>query len=177
MLRVLRGRHERHRALPDAVGHEAAFRQALDRQVDVPLAVAEREEEVSRQQRVDAEPAEPSDVVHNDLRARYERGDAAVLAAIEELRGITDRAAQAIAGGKAEELARAIDDNFEVRRRIMNVAAGHLQMVEVARSCGASANFAGSGGAIVGTLGSARFEDLKEALGAIGCRVITPIVS
>ena len=42
---------------------------------------------------------------------------------------------------------------------------------------GASAKFAGSGGAIVGTYtDDAMFARLEEALGAIGCRVIKPVI-
>lgn len=120
--------------------------------------------------------AEPSDVVHNDLRARYDRGDAQVVAAMEELRGITDRAANALEKRDHSELGAAIDANFDVRTQIMNVSPGHLQMVKIARGCGASANFAGSGGAIIGTLGDAQFSDLQRELGSIGCRVIAPLV-
>jgi glucuronokinase len=48
-------------------------------------------------------------------------------------------------------------------------------MVEVARQCGASANFAGSGGAIIGTYqGEAMFAELGKRLGAIGSKVIRP---
>jgi glucuronokinase len=52
---------------------------------------------------------------------------------------------------------------------------GQVRMVEVARQVGASANFAGSGGAIVGIYrDEAMFQALEKALGAIGCRVIKP---
>jgi glucuronokinase len=74
--------------------------------------------------------AEPSDVVHNDLRLRYDRGDSDVHGAMEELKTITQSARAAILSGDSEDLARQIDLNFEVRRRIMNVAKGHLAMVE-----------------------------------------------
>jgi glucuronokinase len=51
-------------------------------------------------------------------------------------------------------------------------------MVEVARRTGASAKFAGSGGAIVGTYpDEATFAALQEALGRIGCVVIKPAVA
>lgn len=123
-----------------------------------------------------SELAEPSDVVHNDLRARYDRGDAGVLAAMDELKSITDKAASALLARDFTALGAAIDANFDVRNRIMNVAPGHLQMIEVARSCGASANFAGSGGAIIGTLGKAKLGDLQRELGAMGCRVVVPVV-
>ncbi|BCM90011.1 hypothetical protein IAD21_01862 [Abditibacteriota bacterium] len=120
--------------------------------------------------------AEPSDVVHNNLRARYDAGDKEVVEAMQELRSITDRAAIALSERSWPELSRAIDDNYEVRRAIMSIAPGHQKMVDAARRCGASANFAGSGGAIIGTCNGATYEELKRELGALGCRVIVPKV-
>jgi glucuronokinase len=50
-------------------------------------------------------------------------------------------------------------------------------MVDAARACGASANFAGSGGAIVGTYeNEAMFAALRPALEAVGSRVIKPVL-
>ena len=50
-------------------------------------------------------------------------------------------------------------------------------MVDAARACGASANFAGSGGAIVGTYDNQRTLDrLQSVLAAVGSRVIKPLV-
>ena len=123
--------------------------------------------------------AEPSDVVHNDLRARYDAGDADVHGAMDELCAITEVARAAIERGDADELGRQIDANFDVRDRIMRVASGHKAMIAAARGAGASANFAGSGGAIIGTWSgeSADFARLKSALGALGCRVIVPRVA
>ena len=51
-------------------------------------------------------------------------------------------------------------------------------MVEVARRCGASAKFAGSGGAIVGTYqDEAMLERLRAAMTALGSRTIIPMVT
>jgi glucuronokinase len=50
-------------------------------------------------------------------------------------------------------------------------------MIRTAREAGASANFAGSGGAIVGTYRDARmYDDLVSALRPLGVAVIQPIV-
>lgn len=119
--------------------------------------------------------AEPSDVVHNDLKARYDRGDAEVHAAMDELCEITLAAKNAILDGDSDELGRLINANCNVRQRIMNVASAQWNMVEVARECGASANYAGSGGAIIGTYADeAMYRALQAKLGAIGCRVLKP---
>jgi len=50
-------------------------------------------------------------------------------------------------------------------------------MVMTARSAGASAKFAGSGGAIVGTFeDAAQFDRLKAALADIGCTTFVPTI-
>ena len=50
-------------------------------------------------------------------------------------------------------------------------------MVETARACGASAKFAGSGGAIIGTYrDEAMFEEVRARMAEIGCRTIKPQV-
>jgi glucuronokinase len=64
-----------------------------------------------------------------------------------------------------------------LRRSIYQLPPGQIQLVETARSVGASAKFAGSGGAIVGSYwDEAMFERLKDVLRAIGCVVIKPVV-
>jgi glucuronokinase len=51
-------------------------------------------------------------------------------------------------------------------------------MVMTARSAGASAKFAGSGGAIVGTYeDDAQFARLSKALADIGCQTIKPTIA
>ena len=51
----------------------------------------------------------------------------------------------------------------------------HLEMVLLARESGASAKFAGSGGAIVGTCRSDKVLLLKKNLEAKGIHVIQPV--
>jgi glucuronokinase len=51
-------------------------------------------------------------------------------------------------------------------------------MIETARRTGASAKFAGSGGAIIGTYAdAAMLRDLVTDLKQIGCRVIQPEIA
>jgi glucuronokinase len=50
-------------------------------------------------------------------------------------------------------------------------------MVETARNCGASAKFAGSGGAVVGTYdGEAMFGEIERRMAAIGSLTLKPVV-
>jgi glucuronokinase len=75
-------------------------------------------------------------------------------------------------------LARLIDENFNTRRTIYNLASWQIQMVETARACGASAKFAGSGGAIVGTYrDDAMFEQVRARMAEINCRTLKPQVT
>jgi glucuronokinase len=70
-----------------------------------------------------------------------------------------------------------MDENFNTRRKIYNLPPWQIQMVETARACGASAKFAGSGGAIIGTYrGDAMFEEVCARLAEIGCCTIKPQV-
>ena len=65
-----------------------------------------------------------------------------------------------------------IDANFDLRRSICKLPAGQVEMIEVARQCGASAKFAGSGGAIVGLYQNPKIlAELKKRLGQLGCSV------
>ena len=71
-----------------------------------------------------------------------------------------------------------MDENFDTRRSIYNLPRWQVEMVEVARQCGASAKFAGSGGAIIGLYrDDTMFADLRRKLEAIGSKVIKPMVT
>jgi glucuronokinase len=99
--------------------------------------------------------------------------DPAALGAIEKWADLTLRARAAILSRDGEQLGQLMDENFDTRRSILTLPENHIQVVETARSAGASAKFAGSGGAIVGTYrDEAAFQQLREALAAIGCEVL-----
>jgi glucuronokinase len=124
-----------------------------------------------------ADMSEPTEVIHNRLRARYEAGEPAVLQAMSKFAELTEEARQAIASGDAARFGELIDANFDLRRSICRLPQGQLQMVEVARQCGASAKFAGSGGAIIGTYRDEEtYRQLCRRLGEMGCRVLKPLV-
>jgi glucuronokinase len=123
------------------------------------------------------EVGEPTEVLHSDLRARYAQGEAAVVAAMARFAELTVQARQALLAGDAERLGRLINANFDLRRSICRLPPGQVEMVQRARSTGATAKFAGSGGAIIGAFADeAMFCRLERELSAIGCRVLRPIV-
>ncbi len=118
---------------------------------------------------------EPTEVFHNNLRARYEQGDPDVIGAMEKFADIARRGRDVLLERHPEKLGALIDENFDTRRSICQLPREHIAMVEAARSVGASAKFAGSGGAIVGTYeDAAMWERLREKLEALNCRLFKP---
>ena len=77
--------------------------------------------------------------------------------------------------GDVDRLSHLIDDNFNLRSSIYNLPPWQAEMVEIARECGASAKFAGSGGAIVGIYdGQEMLDEMCRRLGAMGSHVVVP---
>jgi len=122
--------------------------------------------------------SEPTEVVHNPLRARYEHRDPAVVDAMVEFAGYAAEAREALLRRDTAKLADLMNKNFDLRRRICNLSPSHVRMVEVARGVGASAKYSGSGGAIIGIYrDEAMYRELQEQLGKINCAVVKPIVT
>ncbi|HEX6458306.1 MAG TPA: hypothetical protein VF032_05255 [Thermoleophilaceae bacterium] len=121
--------------------------------------------------------AAPSGVAHGDLRERHARGDQEVIEALVRLADLAAAARDALTAGDGAGFARCVDASFDERLRIMPVDPLTARMVESARSAGASANSAGSGGAIVGTLsGDGDWPAVREALERIGAHAVRPRV-
>jgi glucuronokinase len=118
--------------------------------------------------------AEGSEITHNDFARRYTMGDASVHRAVEQWMELTDETWSRLQRGN-KNIADLLNRNFDIRKEVMNVSAGNLQMVETARSIGASAKFTGSGGAVIGTYeGAGMFEKLESVMKQIGVVVLKP---
>ena len=125
----------------------------------------------------DPERAEVSDIAHRSLRQLWEAGDKKVHEAMQRYREITDAARGALMSGDWDVLNMLMNENFDLRRTIMDVAPENQRMVEAARSTGASAKFAGSGGAIVGLYRDGRhYQELVDALATLRCTVLRPLI-
>ena len=121
--------------------------------------------------------AEGSEVFHNNIRSRFDDGDTDVVKAMSEFAELAQRARDALIAGRPEELGHLMDANFDLRSRIYRISPENSEMVNVARSCGATAKFAGSSGTIIGTFSSEQaYADLSENLSEIGCKVMKPII-
>lgn len=122
------------------------------------------------------ESSEPTEVFHNDLRARFDAGDPQVVGAMKRFVELTDLAREALQSKDAEALSALLDANFDCRQSFCQLNSQHVEMVHVARSAGVSAKYAGSGGAIVGVYrDEVQFEAVKKAMKQIGCQVIKPL--
>lgn len=125
-----------------------------------------------------ADVSEPTEVFHNDLRGRFQRNEPAVLAAMTRFAELACAGRAALLAGDYHRLGQIIDANFDQRRAICQLPLEHTRMVDAARAAGATAHFSGSGGAILGTLPHPdALPQLSRDLSAIGCRVITPVVT
>jgi glucuronokinase len=121
--------------------------------------------------------SEPTEVFHNDIRARYNRGETKVVEAMVKFAALAGQGREALLAGDRNRFAALMNDNFDTRRSIYQLPAAQVEMVEAARRVGASAKFAGSGGAIIGSYeDEAMFEQLQKELGKIRCVVLKPRV-
>ena len=120
---------------------------------------------------------EPTEIFHNNIRERFKKGDAQVVEAMRCFAQLAADGREALLARDADRLAGLINMNFDTRRSIYRLPPWQVNMIETARACGASAKFAGSGGAIVGTYdGDAMFERVRDSLAAIGSRTVKPLV-
>jgi glucuronokinase len=115
--------------------------------------------------------------IHGPLRERFEAGDPEIVAAMAQLATHAHDAADALKAGDGERFGRCVDASFDVRQRIVELDARHVAMVARARSLGASANYTGSGGAIVGACRDGRHRDeVLAALRSDGTTAVVPAI-
>ena len=120
---------------------------------------------------------EPTEVFHNRVRERLTQGDEDVVTAIRNCADLAARGRKALAAGAYRLFGELMDVNFDNRRRMAQLPMWQVDMVEKARECGATANFAGSGGAIVGAYeGEAMLERLSRTLETIQSRTVKPLI-
>jgi galactokinase/mevalonate kinase-like predicted kinase len=115
--------------------------------------------------------AETSHAVHGGLRERAD--EPAVRRAMARLADHARVARDALMAGDHAALAGAIDGSFDEREALLALDPRHVAMVRAAREAGASANYTGSGGAIVGTLPLEGPERIARALTSLDCAVMT----
>ncbi len=121
--------------------------------------------------------SEPTETFHNDIRSRYDSGESLVVSAMHHFGRLTARGREALLNRDWEKLSKLIDENFDTRRKIYKLPSWQINMVETARCCGASAKFAGSGGAIIGVYrDETMFKEIGSRMATIGSKTIKPVV-
>ena len=122
--------------------------------------------------------SEGTEVFHSNIKGRWEAGEPEVVNAMDDFAAYTEEVRGLLLEGRGEEIGPVLDRNFDRRASIYQISAQNLEMIRRARETGASAKFAGSGGAIIGTYPD---EDaycaLQRTLAAIGATVIKPEIA
>ena len=119
--------------------------------------------------------SEGTEVFHGNLGERWRRGDPPVVEAMKTWASYAAEGRECLLRRDYRRLGELIDANFDLRASIYPIDHGNLEMIHTARQAGASANFAGSGGAIVGTYADdAMFTRIADSMKAIGVAVIKP---
>jgi glucuronokinase len=122
--------------------------------------------------------SEGTEIFHSSVRERWRRGDPEVVEAMRAWASYAQEGREALLHRDGDTLAGLIDANFDLRARLYDISDGNLRMIRVAREVGATSNFAGSGGAIVGTYRDERmYKSLVGAMKEIGVAVIKPRVT
>lgn len=119
--------------------------------------------------------SEGTEVFHSNIRERWRNGDPEIVEGMRTWAAYAQQARDALLSGDLAQLDHLIDANFDLRAKLYRVSEGNLEMIRLARSVGASANFAGSGGAITGTYkGEAMLQQLAEVMAPHRIAVIRP---
>ena len=120
--------------------------------------------------------AEESGRAHSVVKELFAKKNQNVVGVMSELADIARIGRDAIAAREFSRLPALINANFDLRDSIFNLSEENKRMVYSARKVGASAKFAGSGGAIVGIYeDEAQFERLSAELSSLGCKTLKPI--
>ena len=119
--------------------------------------------------------SEGTEVFHSNVRERWRRGEPEVVEAMQTWAGYAERGREALLAHDRDTLNCLINSNFDLRAKLYRISPGNLEMVQAARRAGASSNFAGSGGAIVGIYpDAAAYERLVDEMRPLGVAVFKP---
>jgi glucuronokinase len=116
--------------------------------------------------------------IHNDVRARWLKGEERVVQTLADIADVARQGREAILNGQTAQVKELVNRNFDLRTEIYNISERNLALIRAARACGASASFAGSGGAVIGVYDDdAMLNQLFVELRKLNARVIKPFVN
>jgi glucuronokinase len=121
--------------------------------------------------------SEGTEVFHNNVRERWRQGDTKVVTAMKTWASYAADGRQALLDGDHKRLNELIDANFDLRSDLYGISPGNMEMINAARRVKATANFAGSGGAITGCYrDESMYQKLVEEMRPLGVAVVKPRV-
>lgn len=101
----------------------------------------------------DRSTGQASDVVHSDVRQRWLDGDELVRSTMTRFAGLAVAGRTSLdAGTAAQQWPALMDEAFELRSKIWTITDADRSLVRTGRHAGAGVAFAGSGGAVVGSV-------------------------
>jgi glucuronokinase len=103
------------------------------------------------------------------VHAAVDHEDPAVRGAMRRAAFAARAAVEAIGASDVMALGTAMDETFDQRASIMRLDPEHVEMIEVARTHGASANYTGSGGSVIVLANNSA---ARNALVALGCGIL-----
>jgi glucuronokinase len=113
----------------------------------------------------------------NTIKQKYDNGDESIHNTLSEIAGLAVKGKELIINHDYDKLNELIDLNFDLRSRIMDISESNFEMIRLARECGASAKFSGSGGAIIGMYKDDEvLRKLIVNLKKVNARVIKPYI-
>jgi glucuronokinase len=116
-----------------------------------------------------------SGVAHAPMHQRFDAGEPEVVETMATIAEFAHEGRAALQTGDRERLGSLMDRNFELRQSIYELDPRHTAMIDAARSVGAAANFAGSGGAVVALpAAGAPIDELRNVLAGMGGTVVVP---
>ena len=122
--------------------------------------------------------AEESGKAHKAVRSLFLADNVEVKSVMASLADVAEQGKGAILSGDFAKLNELINLNFDLRASIFNISDENKAMIAAARSVGASAKFAGSGGAIVGLYEDENhFAKLSAELSNLGCKTFKPTIA
>ncbi|MFP4382171.1 MAG: mevalonate kinase [Candidatus Sumerlaeia bacterium] len=117
--------------------------------------------------------SEGTEVVHNNLRERYDKGEEKVRKGMEKFGMIAEEFYKALKDQNIKKAESLMDENFDLRASLMQISQDNWDLINAARNAEACAKFCGSGGAIVGIYHDDKhFEAIQESMKEIDAKVV-----
>ncbi len=121
--------------------------------------------------------SEGTEVLHNNIRERYDNGEKAVVEAMKGFADLAYRFKDALLNYDLAAMHSLINQNFDLRASICKISKGNWALINCARNLKASAKFCGSGGAIIGIYKDEKhFDVLSDAFKRLNASIIKPII-